>query len=153
MLCDSHSQPCSTHTTHPPSCFTTRMTSSLARLAALTPDERRLLMDNDGCLKCQQFFAGHQANACPNGFPDASLYKTLTADEVSCQHNRAMGSTAPRTKAVALVEEVTNVGVVMPSTVLGDSTDSEPECVAPLSVPHLTWPCLLSGPATSSPSV
>ena len=48
MLRDSRSQPRSTHATQPPSRFTTRTTSSLARLAALTPDERCLLMDNDG---------------------------------------------------------------------------------------------------------
>ena len=39
----------------------------------------------------------------------------------------------------------------MPSAVLGDGTDSKPECIALFSVPHLTWPCLLLGPATSSP--
>ncbi|KAG2097024.1 uncharacterized protein F5147DRAFT_656473 [Suillus discolor] len=48
------------------------------------------------------------------------------------------------------VEENHTIAVVMPSTALGNGTDSE-ECVAPLQTPHLHWDCLVTGPAVSSP--
>jgi hypothetical protein len=42
------------------------------------------------------------------------------------------------------------VAVVMPSAVLGDGSDSDDECMAPLQTPHLRWDCLVDGPAVSS---
>ncbi|KAG6329406.1 hypothetical protein ID866_9683 [Astraeus odoratus] len=33
----------------------------------------------------------------------------------------------------------------MPLPALGDGSDSGDECIAPLSVPHLHWTCLLDG--------
>ena len=36
----------------------------------------------------------------------------------------------------------------MPSTVLGNGSKSGDECIAPFSVPHFRWHCLLDGPNT-----
>jgi hypothetical protein len=45
----------------------------------LKPDERKLLMDNNGCFKCQLFNQSHSAINCPNDFPDGNKYKKITA--------------------------------------------------------------------------
>ena len=49
-----------------------------SKLAKLTDAERRLLFDNEGCLKCQKVFIGHQAASCPNNYPNPATYKVLT---------------------------------------------------------------------------
>lgn len=51
---------------------------------------------------------------------------------------------------MAAVEIQDTVAVVMPSAALGDGTDSGEECVAPFTIPHFTWECLVDGPAASS---
>ena len=42
----------------------------------LTAEERQLLFDNDGCLKCQCVFAGHKSKDCPNDFPKKAVLVT-----------------------------------------------------------------------------
>jgi hypothetical protein len=39
------------------------------RIPRMTMEERSLLFDNEGCLKCRLPFAGHWSKECPNGFP------------------------------------------------------------------------------------
>ncbi|KAG6326194.1 hypothetical protein ID866_12895, partial [Astraeus odoratus] len=34
----------------------------------------------------------------------------------------------------------------MPLAVLGNGSDSGEECIAPLTVPHFHWTCLVDGP-------
>jgi hypothetical protein len=51
-------------------------------LPKLTESERQLLFDNDGCLKCRKFFAGHHSVNCPNAFPNTASYHTLTQADV-----------------------------------------------------------------------
>jgi hypothetical protein len=127
--------------------------SMLIRLPVLTAEERALLNAHRGCYKCRWFYQPHGACDCPNGFPDGKGYKTLTEADA-----QAVVTKAPKhlgkPKAVAVVndsDEDTSVSVVMPSAVLGNGTDSEEECIAPLSVPHLKWSCLINGPSVSSP--
>lgn len=116
------------------------------RLPSLTDNECVLLRENDGCFKCREPFAGHTLSSCSKGFPDGASYKTLTATAVAAKKNKKNV-----VAAVDIEEESDTVAVVMPSAVLGDGTDSDDECVAPLQTPHLRWDCLVDGPNVSSP--
>jgi hypothetical protein len=57
---------------------TSASTSTRVNLPKLTDVERRLLYDNDGCLKCRRVFVTHRTHNCPNDFPDPTTYKPLT---------------------------------------------------------------------------
>ena len=123
----------------------------------LTTEERKLLQDNAGCFKCRQFFQSHTLSTCTNDFPDAKGYKTLTAADVEATRIKkrakpiaAVIEDEPIVKrARASVEEIVEpIAVVMPSAALGNGSESGDECVAPFSVPHFRWRCLLDGPNT-----
>jgi hypothetical protein len=123
------------------------------RLPVLTAEERALLNTHRGCYKCRQFYQPHGAHDCPNGFPDGKGYKMLTEADA-----QAVATKAPKhlgkPKAVAVIkdtDEDTSVSVIMPSVILSNGTDSEEECIAPLSVPHLQWSCVIDRPLVSSP--
>ncbi|KZT18036.1 hypothetical protein NEOLEDRAFT_1152826 [Neolentinus lepideus HHB14362 ss-1] len=110
------------------------------RLPALTEAERALLMKYSGCFGCRKFGVNHRHANCSER-PDPTGYKTLSEADVP-PHLKAPGSMAatshaPRPVAAvntATVEEVVEddapprpVAVVMPSCILGDGSDSEPE--------------------------
>ena len=44
-------------------------TSAGPKLPRITPSERTLLNDFEGCVKCRKFFAGHRARDCTNDSP------------------------------------------------------------------------------------
>jgi hypothetical protein len=72
------------------------------KLARLTETERRLLFDNEGCLKCRKVFVSHRSANCPDGFPNAANYKTLTqsfVDHIKMRRNK---------KPVAVIMQSTN---------------------------------------------
>lgn len=52
--------------------------TSRVALPRLLDSERKLLYDNNSCLKCHCVFVSHRSNNCPNEFPNAASYKTLT---------------------------------------------------------------------------
>lgn len=43
---------------------TTEVTTDKHWPPRLTPEERHLLQENEGCFKCRRFFAGHQSDTC-----------------------------------------------------------------------------------------
>jgi hypothetical protein len=117
--------------------------SSSARISLpkLTQTERKLIYDNEGCLKCRHVFVNHQSGTCPNDFPDASTYKPLTQATVDAIGKRAKKSIAavmpPTAEATTSAQPVavvmgvsTNPIAYMPSNVSnvieGDSFESEP---------------------------
>lgn len=102
-------------------------------------------MDNDRYFKCHRFFQGHTSKDCPNGFPEAGSYKALMATDVTHAKPQASATT------VVVVDVDCTVAIVMPSAVLGDGIDSESKCIAPFSVPHLHWQCLVDGLSSPSP--
>lgn len=80
------------------------------RCPALTDAERRLLMDNLGCLRCRKVFVDHQAKDCPNGFPDPSSYRPLTQAVVDAlsrareqKQRHSTGNAGNKRKIAALV--------------------------------------------------
>ena len=132
--------------------------TTLTRLPRLTPEEQKLLNDNEGRYKCCQFFQTHTTPTCPNDFPDAKGYATLMAADVEAARTKkrtkliaAVIEDQPVAKRVHAVEEVAEpIAVVMPSATLGSGTDTGDECIAPLSVPHFYWSCLIDGPNLAS---
>ena len=132
------------------------------RLLPLTDGEQTLLQENSGCFKCRWFFHNHVTSLCPNNFPDANGYTTLTAADVEAVCTKkclkpvaAVVEDKPVPKWIctedAVVEPI--VVVMPPSTALSDGSDSGDGYTAPFSVPHFFWSCLLDGPNDSSSSV
>ena len=119
------------------------------RCPKLEPDERRLLIQHNGCFKCRRFDQSHGANNCPHGFPDGRSYRKVTAT-CDCMGNapkkNAKPSTSGKGKAVAAVtnedmEEVSEdddecIAAVMPSAVLGNGSFSESDVSPPLRSKH-----------------
>ncbi|KIN96684.1 hypothetical protein M404DRAFT_101369, partial [Pisolithus tinctorius Marx 270] len=127
---------------------------------ALTIKECQLLHDNSGCFKCCCLFQNHTMHSCPNDFPDAKNYKVLTATDVEAakkKHAKPVATVIEEEPAAkhAHITEVDDdtdaITVVMPLATLGEGTDSGEEYIAPLSVPHLQWSCLLEGPNLTFP--
>jgi hypothetical protein len=71
---------------------TPRVVDDRPRTPRLTDAERKLIFDNEGCLKCRRFFAGHRSANCNNDFPDPTTYRTLTQADVDA------AKTSSRTK-------------------------------------------------------
>jgi hypothetical protein len=67
-------------------CSNTQPTSDTTKLQKLTEAERKLLFDNQGCLKCRRFFIEHRSTNCPNNWPTAIRYRTLTQADVDRTH-------------------------------------------------------------------
>ena len=59
-----------------------------SRAPRLTTEERKLLQDNAGCFKCQQFFQSHTSSTCTNHFPNAKGYEMLTAADVEAARTK-----------------------------------------------------------------
>jgi hypothetical protein len=144
-------------------------TSTMVRLPKMTENERKLLLENDGCLKCQRFFAGHRSNNCQNRFLNASSYRTLSMEDVNAARHRTSKTVASITAAASPTVEATahHVAAVMPpnkSSVLDlsgsdlskDSDDDvsvnpHADCPIPFMVPHYKWDCLVSNKTTGEP--
>jgi hypothetical protein len=163
------------------------------KLVRLTDTSRCLLFDNEGCLKCCKVFALHRSMNCPDGFPNAANYKTLTqlfVDHIkmcrnkkpvsavmqSTNDNTASLSTAP---VAAIMGSSLSAVTYMPSNTFnvleGDEADSDDtvsplltaptvmnyvaaavplaqhDDIAPISVPHLYWHCVVNGATDSFP--
>jgi hypothetical protein len=85
-------------------------------LPKLLESERRLLYDNEGCLKCRRVFVDHRSTNCPNNFPNPSTYKTLTQNFVDAIKNRIK-----RPVAVVVNSDATSVTAVPVAAVMGSS--------------------------------
>ena len=138
-----------------------RSTASSSALPKLTPSERSLIFDHQGCFKCRQLYVDHKGANCPNGFPPASTYKTLTAEYAEAVRD---SKNRPRSRApgpVAHVGYTTDEARTQPSAVLGlgdeDSDDSSKYVrthhSTPFSSGHLEWRCRVDGPSVSEPAV
>jgi len=135
----------------------------------LLDSERKLLNENEGCVKCRKFFQDHRAVDCPNDFPNPTTYKTLTQTDV----DRAKRARTKRVAAVTTNASVANTSAssdetsvhpvaavlgmsrnptayVAPnaSTVLGngDSDSSGFSSVSNQAVPHVVRPLKEASP-------
>ncbi|KAL6308102.1 hypothetical protein BKA93DRAFT_747097 [Sparassis latifolia] len=122
------------------------------RAPRLTEGERKLLFDNEECLKCRNFFAGHKAAECTIGFPIKLTYHTLTqamadaarrciAKPVATVTVIDGHSTGPSVHPVTAVMGMSSFPITnMPlnvSNVLDDDNDSDAEN-------SVTWPLYAS---------
>ena len=135
----------------------------------LTEEERRLLMENQGCLKCRKFFAGHRAHQCTSSISGKG-YKTITAQDAhqAKSAHSAKTNTASQMNTVASISDASNtqpddfvaaVFPTLPSGVLGDGSFSEGSDASfssvseppPLKSKHFIWNCSLTGPSVTFP--
>ena len=129
-------------------------------LPKLTPAERAIIFEHQGCFKCRQLYVDHKGANCPNGFPSPNSYKALTVEHAEAVWD---SRNKPRSRAPGLVAHVgfSAVTETMPSSVLGegeeDSADSEEYVrhppASPFSSGHLEWRCRIDGPLVSEPIV
>ncbi|KAL4078937.1 hypothetical protein V8B97DRAFT_2068522 [Scleroderma yunnanense] len=121
----------------------------------LITEEQQLLQDNAGCFKCCWFFQSHTTPICPNDFPDAKGYFTLTMANVEAAHSKkhakpvaTIMDNEPALKHSHSMEEqsLKPIAVIILSAALGSGLKSADECIAPLTVPHFHWSCLIDGP-------
>jgi hypothetical protein len=127
-------------------------TNSFKTCPRLTPAERQLLYDNEGCLKCRRVFCNHMSKHCPNGFPKADNYKVLTqADVDRAKRNRPhpVATVANRSSSEPTQELETHpVAAVMSmmhpvayvasntSNVIGDGVDTSGSDQSTISTNH-----------------
>ena len=136
----------------------------------LTEDERRLLMEHQGCLKCRRFYAGHRAHQCTTTISGKG-YKTLTAQDAqrakSSHNSKNSSSSQPNTVAAVTDAGPSSEGVdfcaaVFPnlsSGVIGDGSFSDNSEVSFSNVSHtphikskhFIWNCSLTGPSVTFP--
>ena len=136
----------------------------------LTEEERRLLMEHQGCLKCRRFYAGHRAHQCSTTISGKG-YKQLTAQDA--QRAKSAQSTKPSsssqintvasiTEAPPVNETEDFIASVFPSLSaaaigngsLSESSDSSFSSVSeppPIKSKHFIWDCSLIGPAVTFP--
>jgi len=138
-----------------------RSTASTSTLPKLTPAERTLIFDHQGCFKCQQLYIGHKGANCPNGFPLPGSYKTLTttyAEAVRDGKNEARSHNLGPVAHVGFSLDA-EAGE-LPSAVLGmgeeESDDVSMKYVRahdppPFSLGHLEWRCQMDRPLVSGP--
>ena len=125
----------------------------------LTPEERKLLQDHEGCFKCRKFYAGHRLSECTVILSSVG-YKTLTAADAARAlkaHQKANGITnsANMTSDATLQEDL--VAAIFPDNLglldgddFNDASDQSIMSVsAPLKCEHLLWNCTLNGPKGS----
>ena len=126
---------------------------SLTSIPKLTDADCALLNAHSGCYKCCHFYQDHKGTNCPHGFPDPTVYKSLTEADTLL----AKPKLGKKVKVVAVLpidnrdpdpEFIAAVG--MSSSVIGNGTDSD-EYVDPLHAPHLYWDCLVNVPSTEVP--
>lgn len=87
------------------------------RLPPLTHCERKLLRENDGCLKCRRPFAGHITRNCKIGCPLPSNYVPITVDAVRKAH--AAQSKSRFNMSTAVIESSDNDDRARTSNILG----------------------------------
>ncbi|KIM83633.1 hypothetical protein PILCRDRAFT_7047 [Piloderma croceum F 1598] len=119
-------------------------TSSSTSVPKLTDTDCTLLNQHEGCYKCHRFYVNHKGNACPNGFPEATLYKGLTEADalIAKKKKNVIAVVNLALVSPTLVKPTVVAAVGMSSSVIGNGMDSESYVPPPLHAPHLYWDCL-----------
>ena len=121
-------------------------------LMKLTDAERTLLFDNESCLKCRHFLVNHHSANCPNDFPPALNYETLTAEDVNaarCKTGKMIATVTDTSHGsgsllIAVIMLPTNDSVILEgdsADLSKDLDDSVSHCSVPFSFPHYCWRC------------
>ena len=123
-------------------------------LPKLTPVERSIIFNYQGCFKCRQLYVDHKGASCPNGFPSPSSYKPLTVEYTEAVRD---SKNKPRSRGgpvahVGYPEEV-DVGAGLAVLGIGEEESDDSEYVrkstpsTPFSSGHLEWHCRVDGPS------
>ena len=64
--------------TYPPRTTLAPRSMNSKPLPKLTPGERNIILNHQGCFKCRRLYVDHVGANCPNDFPPAESYKPLT---------------------------------------------------------------------------
>ncbi|KAH9009482.1 hypothetical protein EDB85DRAFT_2162677 [Lactarius pseudohatsudake] len=132
----------------------------------LTDDERRLLHDHEGCLKCRTFYAGHRAGACTITLSGKDYKQRTLQDALRARATKGntRPTTVPASAPVAAITEFVGdapaetdlVAAIFPSTTIAadtstsDASETSLSSVsAPLKEKHLVWECVLTNPTDS----
>ncbi|RDX54400.1 hypothetical protein OH76DRAFT_1340363 [Lentinus brumalis] len=141
--------------------------ASSTALPKLTPSEKALLNDHQGCYKCRRFYAGHLAGGCPNGFPKPETYSPLTSVMAQkVRDSRVANKDAVKARTVATVDAheqetipdnvvaAVHTGSPLATTsgILGTGSDSE-ECVSPLFSRHTILRARIESPSCDSSAI
>ena len=136
----------------------------------LTEEERNLLMEHSGCLKCRCFYTGHRAHQCTTTISSKN-YKTLTsqdAQRAKSSHNTKASSSFQITTIASISDPntsktgedlVTAVFLNLSSSInIGNGSfsgclDSGVSCPPHIKSKHFIWNCLLMGPSVTYPIV
>lgn len=94
----------------------------------LTDDERRLLHDHEGCLKCRVFYAGHRANTCTT-ILSGKDYKTRTLQDAL--RAKAIKNPTRATPVASILETTTEnqspaknlVAAIFPHSISNDAEE------------------------------
>ena len=146
----------------PPSNRNNNATSSTLYPPRLTDDERRLLHEHEGCLKCRKFYIGHRANACTE-MANGKDYKVRTLqDALRAKALRGGGSQHAPVASVTETAEKNDapapdlVAAVFPhaASIHADTSSSEASETSitsvshatPLKGRHLVWTCRVNNP-------
>ena len=123
----------------------------------LTTEERQLLFDHEGCLRCRVFYTGHRANQCQMVLSRTN-YKTRTLQDALC----AKAKSSRPTPVAAITDTFSTscspdndlVAAVFPpgssltaDKSLSDSSDARLTSMSsppPLKGKHLIWSCILN---------
>ena len=136
----------------------------------LTDEERCLLMEHEGCLKCCKFYVGHRASQCST-VTSGKGYKPLTVQDAHCAKAicSSKGSSTSNSNTIASITDVSTpsqtedfIATVFPTLASGairDGSFSEgsDNSFASMSTKphtksrHFIWSCLLTGPAVDLP--
>jgi hypothetical protein len=130
-------------------------------LPKLTPTERSIIFNHQGCFKCRQLYVDHKGANCPNGFPSPVGYRALTVEQAEAVRD---SRNKPRTRGLGPVAHIgysVEEAQTLPLAVLGegedDSADSDEYIraspVSPFSSGHLEWRCQVDGPSVTEPIV
>ena len=134
-----------------------RPPSGTTALPKLTPKERAILYDHQGCFKCCRLYADHKGADCPNGFPSPVRYQPLTAEYAETVRD---SRNKPRSRGgpVAHVgyadgSDAAEVGLAVLGIGEEESDDSEyvQQPATSFSSGHLEWRCRIDGPSVSEP--
>ncbi|KAH9008539.1 hypothetical protein EDB84DRAFT_1571993 [Lactarius hengduanensis] len=126
----------------------------------LTEEERRLLFDHEGCLKCRKFYAGHRAGNCTVTLSGKN-YKTLTLQDAlrakpakSVPRNVPVAATADASDQSdsSIVQPTDLVAALFPPNAISigenslSETDSSMNSVSgPQKEEHFIWKCTVNG--------
>ena len=144
---------------------TATSSSSTTYPPKLTDDERRLLHEHEGCLKCHAFYAGHRADKCTTTLSGKN-YKQLTLQDALRAKANKGGTRNPPLAAITIptIETENNdsndlLVAIFPTAAAADTSfsDTANSSLSSVSSPptlkcnHFIWNCVVNSSTARAP--